>query len=72
MAPAAGGMLQIEFSQPPNRSIQIESSTDFQNWSLWDITGNRPWYPAAGQQNRTMTGPENGPRMLFRPRFTQP
>jgi glucose/arabinose dehydrogenase len=71
VSPAADGMLQFEFTQPANRSMQIEASTDFQNWSLWDAPGNTPSYPAT-PQNRTLLVPPSGPRLFFRPQFKQP
>jgi hypothetical protein len=65
------GMMQFEFAQPANRSMQIEATVDFLTWTLWDIGGNTPSYPAAAQ-NRIITGPSNGPRLFFRPMVKQP
>lgn len=65
------GMMQFEFAQPANRSMQIEATIDFLTWTLWDIAGNTPSYPAAAQ-NRIITGPSNGPRLFFRPVVKQP
>lgn len=71
VSPAEGGMHEFEFTQPANRSMQIEASSDFQTWSLWDAAGNTPSYPST-TQSRTLPGPSSSPRLFFRPFFKQP
>jgi cytochrome c553 len=66
-----GTGLTFEFIQPANRSLQIEATTDFLNWTLWDVPGNTASYPAA-PVTRTFTAPVTGPRLFFRPQFKQP
>lgn len=36
----SGGTLRLDAVIPANRSIQVETSTNLRDWSLWDIPGN--------------------------------
>ena len=53
-----GSQIQIQFTQPANRAAQIQTSTDLSNWTLWDVPGNSPQYPSAGQM-RTIMGEQD-------------
>ncbi len=61
---APGSNIALTVNLPANRSFQIETTTDLQNWSLWDVPGNaglpHPGGPA------TVTGPRLGERQFFR------
>lgn len=61
----------LTFIHPANRSALIETSTDFQAWSLWDSPGNAPVFPATTEQ-RTIFGPVDAPKRFFRLRFSTP
>jgi hypothetical protein len=58
-------VIQISFVHPANRSCLVETSTDLLNWSLWDVPGNAPQFPAADTP-RILSGPRVGPQGLFR------
>lgn len=36
----SGTNIEFSFTLPPNRSFQLESSSDLLNWRLWDAPGN--------------------------------
>jgi hypothetical protein len=57
--------IQIGFVHPANRSCLIETSTDLLNWSLWDVPGNAPQYPAADTP-RILSGPRAELQRYFR------
>jgi mono/diheme cytochrome c family protein len=68
----AGGQIQFQFTQPANRAALVETSTNFSNWTLWDVPGNSPSYPPTAQP-RTIVVPVNtDPRRLFRLRLSMP
>lgn len=71
LATIAGGSLQFEFIHPANRSLQIETSSDSINWTLWNVPGNAPLFPASSQL-RALTAPADGKRRFFRPHFARP
>ena len=71
LASAAGPTFTLTFDQPANRSVLVETTTDFQTWPLWDVPGNAPSFPAAAQ-TRTLTGPRDVPNRFFRLRLTAP
>jgi glucose/arabinose dehydrogenase len=62
---ASGGNFILQFQQPANRSVLVETTTDFQSWSLWNVPGNAPSYPPAAI-NRTLIGPIDTPNRYFR------
>ena len=66
-----GALFSLNFTHPANRSVLIETTGDFLNWSLWDAPGNAPLFPAADLA-RTVTGPTDGPNRFFRLRFSTP
>src|SRR4029434_4833449 len=43
----SGGNFILQFQQPANRSVLVETTTNFQSWSLWNVPGNAPSYPPA-------------------------
>lgn len=67
----AGGAFQFQFTQPANRSALIEVSTDLQSWTLWDVPGNTPTYPATAQPV-TISAPFDATNKFFRVRLTAP
>ncbi len=66
-----GNTFQLSFEHPANRSLLIETTTDFANWSRWDVPGNVLMYPATTTL-RTLTGPRDTPERFFRARISQP
>jgi hypothetical protein len=67
----SGGNFILQFQQPANRSALIETTIDFQTWSLWNVSGNAPSYPPAAI-NRTLIGPMEGPNRYFRLQLGEP
>ena len=68
----SGSAIQINFTQPANRSAVVESSTDLVNWSSWDVPGNAPAYPAITTE-RAITAPRGvEARRVFRVRLSAP
>ena len=66
---ADGSLFSLTFTHPANRSVMIETSTNFQNWSLWNVPGNSPYYPAISTQ-RTISGSRDVPYRFFRLRLS--
>ena len=66
-----GGGVELDFLQPANRSAQIETSLDLQTWTLWDVSGNTPGYPAAAMQ-RMLAVPSGEDHEFFRLRLSAP
>ncbi len=70
--PAVSGTLfSLTFTHPPNRSVLIETTTDLQTWTPWDIPGNTPVFPSSSQQ-RVITGPLAPSSRFFRLRLASP
>jgi hypothetical protein len=61
----SGGNFILQFRQPANRSVLVETTTDFQTWNLWNVSGNAPSYPPAAI-NRTLIGPIDTSNRFFR------
>lgn len=70
-AVVAPNTFSLSFLNPANRSAQVETSTDFGTWTLWDVPGNGPLFPAI-QQTRTVTGPTSGARSFYRVKLSEP
>ena len=64
-------MFSLTFAHPANRSVLIETSTNFQTWSLWNVPGNAPLFPATAQQ-RTVSGPFDTTSRFFRLHLSAP
>jgi hypothetical protein len=64
----AGATIEISFVHPANRSCLVETSPDLINWSLWDVPGNGPRYPAVDTP-RVVSGPMEGPKRNYRLRL---
>lgn len=64
-------LYSLTFQHPANRSVLIETSDDFLNWSLWDAPGNATIFPSNTQQ-RTITGPRPESKGFFRLRLSRP
>jgi hypothetical protein len=71
MAEAESSDFTLSFVQPATRSAIVETTTDFQTWSLWDVPGNAPFFPAQAQV-RVLTGPRDVPKRFFRVRLGVP
>ena len=71
LASTAGATFSLAFDHPANRSVLIETSTDFLAWSLWNVPGNSPLFPAT-TQTRVLTGPLDVPNRFFRLRLAPP
>ncbi len=60
----AGSTVTLGFTIPENRSVQVETSGNLIDWSLWDIPTNNgialPGGPA------TFSGPASGPNQFYR------
>jgi hypothetical protein len=65
------GQLELNFLQPANRSVLVETSIDLTHWALWDVPGNTPTYPAAAMQ-RALTIPSGTSEEFFRLRLAAP
>lgn len=58
------GQFRLSFYAPENKSIQVESSTNLSNWTLWDIPGNEGLPQTGGM--KSLQGPVSGDRNFFR------
>jgi hypothetical protein len=65
------GNFILQFQQPANRSVMVETTTDFQAWSLWNVSGNAPSYPPTTVP-RTLIGPIDTPNRFFRLKLGEP
>jgi uncharacterized repeat protein (TIGR03806 family) len=64
-----GSNISITLNVPPNRSVQVEVSTDLQTWTLWNVPGNQGLATPGGTV--TLTGPAIAPRQFFRARLRE-
>jgi hypothetical protein len=72
-APSAsrnGSDFSVSFEHPANRSVLVETSLNMQDWSLWDVPGNTPFFPAATQM-RVLNGAFDQPQRVFRLRVSE-
>lgn len=67
-----GDTIRFSFLQPANRSALIETSIDGSNWTLWDVPGNAPNYPATSTERTLSVGRGAEPRRLFRLQLSAP
>jgi glucose/arabinose dehydrogenase len=67
----SGNQFTLQFQQPANRAALIETTTDFQTWSLWNVPGNIPSYPATNIL-RTVSGPIDAANRFFRLKLSEP
>lgn len=68
------GQVHFDFSLPANRAMQIETSGTLGagSWTLWDVSGNSPFFPAAGGA-RTLSFPApTDEKRFFRGRISSP
>ena len=66
-----GAQVEFQFVHPANRAVLIETSTDLKNWTVWDVAGNSPSFPAV-TQTRSLVAPLNiDPRRHFRLRLSR-
>jgi uncharacterized repeat protein (TIGR03806 family) len=54
---------------PPNRSVQIETSTDMIHWSLWDVPNNNAMFTTGG--SLILTGSMDDPMRVFRLKLSE-
>jgi hypothetical protein len=66
---SSGSDVSVSLDLPANRSAQIETSTDLQSWSLWNVPGNQGLPFAGGRL--TITGPVPESRQFFRARLRE-
>jgi hypothetical protein len=59
----------ITLQLPANRSAQIETSTNLQSWTLWNIPGNQGLATSGGTVN--FTAPRSGLTQFFRVRMKE-
>jgi len=57
------------FNVPADRSAFVETSTDLQSWTLWDVPGNDGMSLSPGPAS--FTAPTSGPRRFFRVKFEE-
>jgi hypothetical protein len=69
VAAAVGSNITITLNVPPNRSVQVEVSTDLQTWTLWNVPGNQGLATPGG--TLTLTGPAIAPQQFFRTRLRE-
>ncbi|MEP6600974.1 MAG: PQQ-dependent sugar dehydrogenase [Nitrospirota bacterium] len=60
----SGSNASLDFTLPANRSVQVESSDNLIDWSLWNIPGNNGIAVPGG--NISLSGPATGPKQFFR------
>ncbi len=67
----ANGTTTVSFPLPDHRSFQIETTTDFSGWTLWDVPGNHGISTQAGVL--TISGPHlpDSPQRFFRLRIRE-
>ncbi len=58
------GQFRLSFYAPENKSIQVESSSNLSDWTLWDIPGNEGLPQTGGM--KSLQGPVSGDRNFFR------
>ncbi len=58
------GQFRLSFYAPENKSIQVESSSNLSNWTLWDIPGNEGLPQTGGM--KSLQGPVSGDRNFLR------
>jgi mono/diheme cytochrome c family protein len=66
-----GDTLSITFEHPAHRSAVVETSTDLKSWTLWDVPGNLPFFPA-NSFTRSFEGLTLPESRSFRIRVTAP
>lgn len=66
-----GALFSLTFTQPANRSALIETSHNLQNWSLWNVPENVPFFPATPLQ-RSVSGNRDVEQRFFRVRLSSP
>jgi hypothetical protein len=64
-----GSNISITLNVPPNRSVQVEVSTDLQTWTLWNVPGNQGLATPGGTV--TLTGPAIASCQFFRARVRE-
>ena len=60
----AGGNVSLGFTIPANRSVQVQSSLNLSDWSLWDVPGNDGVSLPAG--SRSIGGASDDGSRFFR------
>ncbi len=60
----SGDQISLDFTLPANRSVQVETSGNLTDWSIWDAPLNHGMALPAGPT--TVTGPAEGMSQYFR------
>jgi hypothetical protein len=63
---------EIKVPNISNRSVLIETTTDFSDWHLWDVPNNTPQFPATSGGMKTITGTRDGNARFFRATYSTP
>lgn len=65
----ADGQFQLNFYAPQNRSVQVETSHNLIDWSLWNVPENHGLPQPGGAVS--ITGPVSEPQQFFKLRFQE-
>ena len=71
----AGGAVDLTWSRIPNRSVEIQSTTNLSNpasWQFLELPANRPYYPASTGSGGVTASTTNEAGRFFRGRVTEP
>ena len=60
----SNGNISLQFNAPANRSVQVETSNDLFQWSLWDVPGNQGLPQPGGPIS--LQGPATESRSFYR------
>jgi mono/diheme cytochrome c family protein len=58
------GQFQLDFTVPVNRSVQVETSSNLVNWTLWNVPGNQGTPQLGGAVS--LQGPATDPHQFYR------
>jgi glucose/arabinose dehydrogenase len=62
----SSGNVAIQFPNLPGRRVQVQTTTDFTSWSLWNVPGNDGSPAAPANPTRQFVVPLDGQRRFFR------
>ena len=67
---ANAGQVQVSYQRVPNLGVIIETSSNLQNWTQWNVSGNQPFFGSSSALV-TLSGPLSAGQ-YFRARFVEP